>query len=135
MQLFKHRCHSFHSLFNVIRCGQLLLLHPLVHSLPGYSGLCRGFPHTYLIYTGKDCSYQSIIDIFLFCLLLKRVFFGICFGSLFYIILPQNVRARHRDGIVIEHSGYQLHIITDIPPDTVVSELTRLFLDVFADPY
>ena len=45
-----------------------------------------------------------------------------------------NVRARHRDGIVIEHSGYQLHIITDIPPDTVVSELTRLFLDVFADP-
>ena len=44
------------------------------------------------------------------------------------------VRARHRDGIVIEHSGYQLHIITDIPPDTVVSELTRLFLDVFADP-
>ena len=45
-----------------------------------------------------------------------------------------HVRARHRDGIVIEHSGYQLHIITDIPPDTVVSELTRLFLDVFADP-
>ena len=45
-----------------------------------------------------------------------------------------NVRARHRDGIVIEHSGYQLHIITDIPPDTVVSELTRLFLDVFANP-
>ena len=44
------------------------------------------------------------------------------------------VRARHRDGIVIEHSGYQLHIITDIPPDTVVSELTRLFLDVFANP-
>ena len=44
------------------------------------------------------------------------------------------VRARHSDGIVIEHSGYQLHIITDIPPDTVVSELTRLFLDVFADP-
>jgi hypothetical protein len=35
---------------------------------------------------------------------------------------------------VIEHSGYQLHIITDIPPDTVVSKLTRLFLDVFADP-
>ena len=29
----------------------------------------------------------------------------------------QDVRARHRDGI-----------------DTVVSELTRLFLDVFADP-
>lgn len=46
----------------------------------------------------------------------------------------QDVRARHRDGIVIEHSGYQLHIITDISPDTVVSELTRLFLDVFADP-
>jgi hypothetical protein len=45
-----------------------------------------------------------------------------------------DVRARHRDRIVIEHSGYQLHIITDIPPDTVVSELTRLFLDVFADP-
>ena len=45
-----------------------------------------------------------------------------------------NVRARHPDGIVIAHSGYQLHIITDIPPDTVVSELTRLFLDVFADP-
>ena len=44
------------------------------------------------------------------------------------------VRARHSDGIVIEHSGYQLHIITDSPPDTVVSELTRLFLDVFANP-
>ena len=50
------------------------------------------------------------------------------------IEMLRNVRARHRDGIVIEHSGYQLHIITDIPPDTVVSELTRLFLDVFADP-
>ena len=49
-------------------------------------------------------------------------------------VLLHNVRARHRDGIVIEHSGYQLHIITDSPPDTVVSELTRLFLDVFADP-
>ena len=33
--------------------------------------------------------------------------------------LAGNVRARHRDGIVIEHSGYQLHIITDILPDTV----------------
>jgi hypothetical protein len=51
-----------------------------------------------------------------------------------WLPLLRNVRARHRDGIVIEHSGYQLHIITDIPPDTVVSELTRLFLDVFADP-
>ena len=49
-------------------------------------------------------------------------------------IEPRNVRARPRDVIVIEHSVYQLHIITDIPSDTVVSELTRLFLDVFADP-